>query len=144
MLNDLYQDVILDHSRTPRNTGKVAAATHHAVGHNPLCGDIIHVELLVAEGVVQEARFSGSGCAISTASASIMTEAVKGKTLEEVERLFDEVRAAFTRDEMELPDEGSLAALQGVKNYPVRVKCATLAWHALHAAIRGGAKATTE
>lgn len=144
MLDDLYQEVILDHSKAPRNSGKLADATHCADGHNPLCGDTIHLELLVEDGVVMDVRFSGSGCAISTASASIMTEAVKGKTVEEIERMFQEVRAAFTRDDAELPDDGSLAALQGVKNYPMRVKCATLAWHALHSALQGHAKASTE
>lgn len=148
-LRELYQEVILDHNRSPRNTGELEGATNDAEGYNPLCGDRIHLYVDVEDGIVKDLRFTGSGCAISTASASLMTEAVKGKPLAEVERIFEKFHAMVTGQAAADPsldeDLDSLQALSGVKEFPVRVKCATLAWHTLHEALKGGAKvATTE
>jgi nitrogen fixation NifU-like protein len=138
-LNDLYQEVILDHNKRPRNCGDLPGANHQAVGHNPLCGDKIVVFLKLEEGRVAEVRFRGAGCAISTASASIMTELIKGKTVEEVEKLFGAFHSLVTGTPESSPDSadiGKLAVFQGVCEYPVRVKCATLAWHTMLAALR--------
>ncbi|MFQ3586171.1 MAG: Fe-S cluster assembly sulfur transfer protein SufU [Fimbriimonadaceae bacterium] len=145
-LRDLYQEVILDHNRRPRNVGRLPVVSHQAVGHNPLCGDEVTVYLRVENGVIEEARFEGSGCAISTASASMMTEAVRGRPVSEVEELFRKFRSvALGQAEPDEDELGELAALSGVCDYPVRVKCATLPWHALEAALAGGlAKVTTE
>ena len=135
-LDDLYQEVILDHNKRPRNCGDLPEATRQAVGHNPLCGDKIVVYLRLDNGRVAEIRFKGAGCAISTASASIMTELVKGKTLAEVEKLFGTFHRLVTGAESpESPDIGKLAVFQGVCEYPVRVKCATLAWHTMLSAL---------
>ena len=134
-LRDLYQEVIFDHNRNPRNFGELADATHHADGHNPLCGDQLTVYVQLKEGVVEKAMFIGHGCAISKASASLMTEAVKGKTVEEVESLFADMHAMLTEAHPEARDFGKLEVLSGVREFPARVKCATLAWHTLHNAI---------
>ena len=137
---ELYQQVILEHNKKPRNFGKLDPCTHHAHGLNPLCGDDIEVSLVVADGLVQEIRFQGHGCAISTASASLMTEAVQGKPVAEVEALFRDVHALLTEGrEAADParDFGKLEVLSGVKEFPARVKCATLAWHTLHNALVG-------
>ena len=137
-LRELYQEVIFDHNRNPRNYRPLPAASHHADGHNPLCGDQLTVYLQVEDGVVREASFVGHGCAISTASASLMTEAVKGKPVAEVEALFRDVHALLTEGrEAADParDFGKLEVLSGVKEFPARVKCATLAWHTLHNAL---------
>lgn len=134
-LRDLYQEVIFDHNRNPRNFGELADATHHADGHNPLCGDQFTVYVQLKEGVVEKAMFIGHGCAISKASASLMTEAVKGKTVEEVESLFADMHAMLTEAHPEARDFGKLEVLSGVREFPARVKCATLAWHTLHNAI---------
>jgi len=137
-LREIYQEVILDHYRKPRNFSVLEEANHRAAGHNPLCGDRIDVYLTVKDGVVEEVSFQGSGCAISTASASLMTEAVKGKPVEEVERLFQSFHAMVTGkgDAPEAGvDLGKLEALAGVREIPIRVKCATLAWHTLKAAL---------
>ena len=145
-LRELYQEVILDHNKRPRNKGAVAEPTATADGHNPLCGDIVHLTLRTEGGKVQEIAFDGAGCAISTASASMMTEAVKGLTIEEAEELFKQFQSMVTSDasEEELPDLGALNALAGVREHPVRIKCATLAWHTLSAALENKGKATTE
>jgi len=137
-LRDLYQEVIVDHSRRPHNFGPLAEATHHAEGFNPLCGDRLTLHLHVADGVIQAARFEGSGCAISTASASLMTEALKGKTPEQAQALFAQVHALVTGGApADAPPLGKLRALGGVQQFPARVKCATLAWHTLQAALHG-------
>jgi nitrogen fixation NifU-like protein len=148
-LRELYQEVILDHNKSPRNKGEMPEATNEADGYNPLCGDQIHLYLEIEDGIVKDVKFTGNGCAISTASASLMTEAVKGKPVEEVERLFEKFHTLVTEGaDADAPDDedlDSLMALSGVKEFPVRVKCATLAWHTLNEAIKGGAKvATTE
>ncbi len=137
-LRDLYQEVILDHSRKPRNCRKLEGASCTANGHNPLCGDRFVVYADVRDGVVKDVSFEGSGCAISTASASMMTESVKGRTLAEVESLFAGFRALVTQDAKGAPPAaslGKLAVFGGVREYPVRVKCATLSWHTLRAAL---------
>lgn len=133
-LLDLYREIIVDHGKHPRNLGCLAEATHQAEGHNPLCGDCVTVYLRVNEGVIEEVRFEGTGCAISTASASLMTEELQGKTVAEGERIFEEFRQALIADGT--ADLGPLEALKGVKEYPMRVKCATLAWHTMQAALR--------
>lgn len=148
-LMDLYQEIILDHNRQPRNFGSLADCNHDAEGYNPLCGDRLNVYLTVVDDVIRDIRFDGSGCAISKASASLMTEAVKGKTLAEAEVLFDGFHELLTGDPSvrgEAPAElGKLAVFEGVREFPVRVKCATLAWHTLHAALSGeSAKVSTE
>jgi nitrogen fixation NifU-like protein len=135
-LRDLYQEVIFDHNRHPRNRGPLPGATHHAEGHNPLCGDRVTVHVLLERGVIQEARFEGEGCAISTASASLMTEAMKGKTPAQAEQLFADFHKLVTGAAPE-HDLGKLEALGGVREFPMRVKCATLAWHTLNAALHG-------
>ncbi len=137
-LRDLYQDVILDHSKRPRNFGRPPGATLEAHGHNPLCGDKLTVYLDVEDGTVREIGFEGSGCAISTASASMMTEALKGKALEEALRLFEGFHALLTSKDEAVPGAGRLGKLEvfsGVKEFPVRVKCATLPWHTFKAAL---------
>jgi nitrogen fixation NifU-like protein len=148
-LRDLYQETILDHYKRPRNFGALAGAVRHAEGHNPLCGDRLDVYVELAGDRVGEIAFAGSGCAISTASASLMTEAVKGKSLAEAEHMFQEFHAMLTgdpsREAEATPGLGKLAVFAGVREYPVRVKCATLAWHTLHAALAdGGGRVTTE
>jgi nitrogen fixation NifU-like protein len=135
-LRDLYQEVILDHNRRPRNFGPLPSANRRAEGHNPLCGDRVTVYLDLADGRLQDVAFQGSGCAISTASASLMTEALKGLTLEEARGLFKGFHDLVTLGADEgSPDLGKLAVFTGVREYPMRVKCATLAWHALMAAL---------
>lgn len=138
-LREIYQDIILDHYRKPRNYEEMEGASHHASGHNPLCGDRVQIFLQVEDGVVKDATFKGAGCAISTASASLMTETVKGKPLEEVEALFERFHSMVTTtpegDEAN-EDLGKLEALSGVRQLPVRVKCATLAWHTMQAALK--------
>ena len=135
-LRELYQEVIFDHNRQPRNFHAMADADHQADGHNPLCGDQLTVYLRIEDGVVKDVSFVGRGCAISTASASLMTEAVKGKPVAEVEALFHDFHALLT-DAPPDRDFGKLAVLSGVREFPARVKCATLAWHTLHNAIVG-------
>jgi nitrogen fixation protein NifU and related proteins len=139
-LRDLYQDVILDHSRKPRNFGALAAANRRAEGSNPLCGDQVTVYLDLADGRLRDIAFEGAGCAISTASASLMTEALKGRSVEEVRRLFHgfhELLTTGAAGDEGAPDLAKLAVFSGVREYPMRVKCATLAWHALMAALDG-------
>lgn len=138
-LRDLYEEVILDHNRNPRNYPRVPeGANRSAHGFNPLCGDEFQVHLVVEDGVVRDVGFEGAGCAISTASASLMTEAVKGRTVEEAEALFARVRQVLTEDGVASDSGdllGKLSVLVGVREYPMRVKCATLAWHTLDAAL---------
>jgi nitrogen fixation protein NifU and related proteins len=136
-LRDLYQEVIFDHYRKPRNYHALADANHVAQGHNPLCGDQVTIYLRVEDDVIEDLSFEGTGCAISTASASLMTDALKGKKLDEVEHLFEEFHYMVTRDDAE-PDPalGKLEVLAGVREFPARVKCATLAWHTLQAALK--------
>jgi nitrogen fixation NifU-like protein len=136
-LNDLYRDVILDHNRQPRNFGGLEPADASVEGFNPMCGDHLTVRLRLNDDKISDIRFEGQGCAISTASASLMTEAVKGKTRLEALQLFDRVHELLTDDAAPPADElGKLAALSGVREYPARVKCASLCWHTLAAALR--------
>ncbi len=142
-LADLYRDVIVDHNRSPRNRGRLPAATHHADGDNPLCGDRLHLDVDVAGDLIRDLRFEGSGCAISTASASLMSEAVKGRTRAEAAMLFDAVHRMLTGEHEDASRLGKLAALAGVREFPARVKCASLAWHTLNAALAGDAPSVT-
>jgi nitrogen fixation NifU-like protein len=136
-LRQLYEEMILDHNRNPRNFMKMPdAANRHAHGFNPICNDEFSVHLKVEDGVVQDIGFEGAGCAISTASASLMTEAVKGKTEQEVRALFRGMQALLT-EQGAGEDVGKLQVLGGVREYPMRVKCATLPWHTLRAALDG-------
>lgn len=134
-LRELYQEVIFDHNRHPRNFHAMDDASHSANGHNPLCGDQLTVYAVVKDGIVEQASFVGHGCAISTASASLMTEAVQGKPIQEVEALFRDMHAMLTESQPDTRDFGKLEVLSGVREFPARVKCATLAWHTLHNAI---------
>ena len=148
-LRELYQSIILDHNKKPRNFRKPERANREASGWNPLCGDKVTVFLTVSDdGVVEEVGFQGSGCAISTASASMMTQAVKGKTLDEVLEIFDRFHRLLTGPSAVDGDPGplgKLAVFSGVREYPIRVKCATLPWHTLRSALRGdGVVAKTE
>lgn len=146
-LSELYQQVILDHNKKPRNFHKLEAANRRAEGFNPLCGDQLVVYLQMDEGVVKDVSFEGSGCAISKAAASMMTQAVKGKTREEAQALFNEFHGMVTGefDEEAAPNQlGRLKIFAGVRDYPARVKCASLSWHTMHAALEGQETATTE
>jgi nitrogen fixation protein NifU and related proteins len=139
-LSDLYQETIVDHSKRPRNKGVLEHPTHSAEGYNPLCGDRLTLQLNVENGRVTGAAFQGVGCAISTASASLMTDTIKGKTPEEVEKTFETFHQLLTEDRLPAADLGKLAVFSGVREYPMRVKCATLAWHTLRAALHGEQK----
>ena len=139
-LRDLYQQVILDHNRTPRNFRKIAGANRTAEGYNPLCGDRITLELTVEDGVVKDAAFQGSGCAISKAAASMMTASIIGKPEGEVDALFDRVHAMLTGANTPPAEVGKLAVFAGVREFPSRVKCATLAWYTLRAALKAVAE----
>lgn len=148
-LQDLYRELILDHARAPRNFGKLETATHEAEGINPLCGDKLHIYVQVNDGRIGESRFEGSGCAISVASASLLTETIAGLPIDAAEEYFETITTRLTQADKPSPldDErlAKLQALEGVRDYPSRVKCATLAWHALHAALQNSASpATTE
>jgi nitrogen fixation NifU-like protein len=148
-LRELYQEVILDHGKTPRNFRHPENANREAMGHNPLCGDRLVVYLSVDENdVVQDAAFLGNGCAISVASASMMTEIVQGKTKQQVETLFERFHEMCTSDvDMDATDDEDvekLMVLSGVRQFPVRVKCATLAWHTMEAALKGESEISTE
>lgn len=136
-LRDLYQEVILDHTRRPRNFGTLANANRNAKGHNPLCGDQVSVYLHMDGDRIEDIAFQGSGCAISTASASLMTEALKGRTVAEARALFHGFHHLVTQGGTGGDPEslGKLAVFSGVREYPIRVKCATLAWHAVQAAL---------
>lgn len=138
-LRELYEEVILDHNRNPRNyPKKPQGCNHSAHGFNPLCGDEFQVHLRLKDDVIEDVGFEGAGCAISTASASLMTEAVKGKKVAEVDSLFNEVHQLLTEEKLVGDPSnllGKLTVLTGVKEFPMRVKCATLAWHTMHAAL---------
>jgi nitrogen fixation NifU-like protein len=142
-LRDLYQEVILDHNKSPRNFRELPAADRHAHGDNPLCGDVVTIYVGLDDNTLREVTFQGSGCAISQASASMMTDAVRGKTVAEARALAGQFRILLTEDGgpgagLEDPSAlGKLAVFSGVKDYPMRVKCATLAWHTLAAALEG-------
>jgi nitrogen fixation NifU-like protein len=147
-LSDLYQEVILDHNRRPRNYGPLAGANREARGHNPLCGDRLTLSLRVSGDCIEDIRFEGSGCAISKASASLMTEAVKGRTTADAATLFERFHEMITAPvERPVSDDalGKLVVLAGVREFPVRIKCASLAWHTLKAALAAsGDVAVTE
>ena len=145
-LKELYRDVILDHNRHPRNFGRLEPSDTHADGHNPLCGDRLSVFVRMNGERVEDIRFEGRGCAISTASASLMTEAVKGKDKAAIGQLFDKVHSVLTQqDAVPGAELGKLAALSGVREFPARVKCASLCWHTLNAALeRGASTVSTE
>jgi len=144
-LKDLYRDVILDHNRQPRNFGRLEPSDAQADGYNPLCGDRLSVFVRLNGDRIEDLRFEGKGCAISTASASLMTEAVKGKSRAAVDEMFARVHTLLTsQDAPAAQDLGKLAALSGVREFPARVKCATLCWHTLNAALANGATVTTE
>jgi nitrogen fixation NifU-like protein len=133
-LSELYQEVILDHNKNPRNFGSLEHYNHHATGHNPLCGDYIELYLDVADNIIKEVRFSGSGCAISKASASVMTTILKGKSVNEARKLFNDFHQVVTSDSnssFENLNLGKLSVFCGVREFPVRVKCASLAWHTM-------------
>ena len=140
LLNDLYQQVILDHNRKPRNFHSIEYPSGKSEGYNPLCGDRITVYVLLEGDRIKDVSFEGNGCAISKASASLMTESVKGKSKEEIEKLYTQVHQMLTAGpdaSVDLEGLGKLAAFAGVREFPVRVKCATLAWHTLNAALLG-------
>lgn len=146
-LSELYQQVILDHNKKPRNFRKLENANRVAEGHNPLCGDQLTVYMQLEDEVVKDLSFEGSGCAISKAAASMMTQSVKGKTREEAETLFKEFHSMVKGelDEEAQPNNlGRLKIFSGVRDYPARVKCASLSWHTMHAALKGEEAATTE
>jgi len=142
-LRDLYQQVIVDHSKSPRNFGKLDDCNHEADGYNPLCGDKLHIYLRINDvGTIEDVSFEGDGCAISVSSASLMTDALKGKTVQESQIMFEQFQHMATSDLSESPDEkklGKLAVLAGVREFPSRIKCATLCWHTLQAAINDAA-----
>jgi nitrogen fixation NifU-like protein len=143
---ELYQAVILEHNKKPRNFGRLDACTHHADGHNPLCGDRLELFLNVEDGRIADIRFDGAGCAIDVASASLMTGAVKGRTVEEAQTMAGEFRA-LVRGELDPASPhhlGKLTLFEGVKNLPVRVKCAVLPWATLSSALKGETQASTE
>ena len=142
-LDELYQEVILDHSKNPRNKTELENFTHEAKGHNPLCGDQISIQIIMKGEEISDVKFTGSGCAISTASASILTQTIKGKSKKEIEKIFGSFHDLVTGNETK-EDLGKLAIFEGVQKYPVRIKCATLSWHALMAAIEGEREAKTE
>ena len=146
-LSELYQQVILDHNKKPRNFRKLETANHSAEGYNPLCGDQLTVYLDLEDGLVKDVGFEGSGCAISKAAASMMTQAVKGKSKEQAENLFNEFHSMVTgelNEETEENNLGNLKIFAGVREFPVRVKCATLPWHTLHAALNKENQVSTE
>ena len=142
-LAELYRDVIVDHNRSPRNRGRLPDSTHHAEGDNPLCGDRLSLDVELEGDVIRDLRFEGSGCAISTASASLMSEAVKGRTRAEAAEIFGAVHRMLTGEPADAGRLGKLAALAGVRAFPARVKCASLCWHTLNAALAGGRGAVT-
>lgn len=145
-LNELYQELILDHNRRPRNRRRIEGSSRIAEGYNPLCGDRVTVYANIENGVVTDVSFEGSGCAISTASASLMTETLKGKTLEEAKELFRRFHGLVTgeaEESAEGPGLGKLVVFSGVCRFPARVKCATLAWHTVHAALNDEHKTVT-
>ena len=144
-LTDLYQEVILDHNRRPRNFHALADANHRAEGYNPLCGDRLTLYLKVEGDVISDAAFEGAGCAISKASASMITDVVKGRSVAEVSAMFERFhRMVTTPPEQPVEDMGKLSCLAGVREFPVRVKCASLPWHTMHAALNNQETTSTE
>jgi nitrogen fixation NifU-like protein len=144
-LSELYQEVILDHNRRPRNFRALAAASHTAEGYNPLCGDRLTLYLKLTGETIEDMSFEGAGCAISKASASMMTDALKGRTVAEADALFVRFhRMVTTPPDQSVEDMGKLSSLAGVREFPIRVKCASLAWHTLKAAMSGERRASTE
>jgi nitrogen fixation protein NifU and related proteins len=144
-LNELYQEVILDHNKRPRNFRAIEAPSHQAEGYNPLCGDRLNLYVKVEGDIITDVAFQGSGCAISKASASLMTDAVKGATVEQARALFERFHHVVTTPpDQPVEDLGKLSVLAGVREFPVRVKCASLAWHTLKAALAREARTSTE
>ena len=144
-LSELYQEVILDHNKRPRNFRVIEGASHHAEGFNPLCGDRLDLFVTVEGDRIADVAFQGSGCAISKASASLMTDALKGRTVEEARQLFERFhRMVTTPPDVPVEDLGKLSVFAGVREFPVRVKCASLAWHTLKAALDREENVTTE
>lgn len=146
-LQELYQEIILEHNKHPRNFRLMESSTHFAEGHNPLCGDELIIYLHLSNGNIEDVSFQGEGCAISKASASLMTSQVKGKSVEEARLEISRIMSMLTdQDEprMDFDELGDLASLSGIRRFPVRIKCATLAWHALEAAIAGKGDVSTE
>jgi nitrogen fixation protein NifU and related proteins len=146
-IQELYQQVILDHNKNPRNFGPLEHHNHFSEGHNPLCGDHIDIYIDIEENVIKNVSFNGSGCAISKASGSIMTSLLKGKTVDEAKLLFEKFREAVTSDtdtEPDLLNLGKLAVFCGVREFPARVKCASLAWHTFMSALEKSEKTSTE
>jgi len=144
-LSDLYQEVILDHNKRPRNFRAIEGASHHAEGYNPLCGDRLNLWVQLDGDVIKDVAFQGSGCAISKASASLMTDAVKGQTVAQARSLFERFHHVVTTPpDQPVEDLGKLSVLAGVREFPVRVKCASLAWHTLKAALERDDHTTTE
>ncbi len=139
-IKELYQEVIVDHNRNPRNFGKLEDANKTLDGYNPLCGDKLTLYIKTNNNTIEDISFDGSGCAISVASASLMTDIMKGRKLDEAEALFNKFHHLITSDEeLDITELGKLAALAGVRDYPARVKCASLCWHTLHSVIQGDA-----
>lgn len=134
-LRELYQEMIIDHGKTPRNKGVLSSCTHSHLGHNPLCGDQLTVYVTVKDNVIEDIKFDGTGCAISVASASLMTESVKHKSLAQFQILFNDFHGILTEGKTPVDSLGKLAIFSGVAEFPMRVKCATLAWHTLKAAL---------
>lgn len=147
-LRELYQEMIFDHYRQPRNFGQLSDANRNAEGYNPLCGDKVKLYLKVQDGVIHDAHFEGAGCAISTASASLMTESLKGKREAEALQLLDKfqsmVTGVTTAEDLKKNDLGKLTVLAGVREFPERIKCATLAWHTMKAALENKENESTE
>ena len=147
-IQELYGEILLDHSQHPRNFGKLDPCTHSAQGHNPLCGDQVTISLRLEGGTIVEIRFDGQGCAISQASASMLTEALTGKTVEEAEAMFHKFHNLLTLPEVEtegqeIEELGELVTLAGVRRFPIRIKCATLPWHTFEAAITNRSESVT-
>ncbi len=145
-INELYQETILDHNKNPRNFRKIENPTCSQEGFNPLCGDHLHLYLKLEAGVIQDISFEGNGCAISKSSASLMTSVLKGKTIEEAETLFEKFHKLVTStmdEEQQIEELGKLAVFAGVREFPARVKCASLAWHTLKAALDNDQKPVT-
>lgn len=145
-LRDLYQEMLLDHHKRPRNFGKLQGGNRRADGYNPLCGDRVTVYLLLEDGAIKDIAFEGSGCAICTASSSVMTEILKGKTEEDAEKIFGRFHDLVTSEPdaaFDAEDLGKLAIFAGVREFPMRVKCATLAWHTMRSALQGADETVT-
>ncbi len=146
-LKDLYQEIILDHNKNPRNYGKMKDCTHKAEGYNPMCGDHYSIYLKVKDGIISDVTFEGAGCAISKSSASMMTANLRGKTVEDAKRMFNEFQNMMTSEKpcVEVPEDiCTVEPLQGVREFPTRIKCATLIWHTMNNALNGKDESSTE